>query len=156
MRDVVLSYICIFFFFKQKTAYEMRISDWSSDVCSSDLTDVRLCAISVKATFTVDGQELFLDIVRRHAVPIVCDGNRDIIGQRRQKDGEWVALELLAFVLGSRLGIGSCCLNVAVRDNDVARGGLTIEGISPEFYKAFANRTIHVDDKCLKHPILYF
>src|SRR3546814_9013049 len=30
----VLSY---FFFFKQKTAYEMRISDWSSDVCSSDL-----------------------------------------------------------------------------------------------------------------------
>src|SRR3546814_16942422 len=28
-----------FFFFKQKTAYEMRISDWSSDVCSSDLTD---------------------------------------------------------------------------------------------------------------------
>src|SRR3546814_19826145 len=28
-----------FFFFKQKTAYEMRISDWSSDVCSSDLDD---------------------------------------------------------------------------------------------------------------------
>src|SRR3546814_15453374 len=28
------------FFFKQKTAYEMRISDWSSDVCSSDLTQV--------------------------------------------------------------------------------------------------------------------
>src|SRR3546814_2558488 len=28
----------MFFFFKQKTAYEMRISDWSSDVCSSDLT----------------------------------------------------------------------------------------------------------------------
>src|SRR3546814_5615786 len=30
---------CLFFFFKQKTAYEMRISDWSSDVCSSDLRD---------------------------------------------------------------------------------------------------------------------
>src|SRR3546814_8936886 len=28
---------CLFIFFKQKTAYEMRISDWSSDVCSSDL-----------------------------------------------------------------------------------------------------------------------
>src|SRR3546814_7639380 len=28
---------CIFVFFKQKTAYDMRISDWSSDVCSSDL-----------------------------------------------------------------------------------------------------------------------
>src|SRR3546814_2569383 len=31
--------ICSFFFFKQKTAYEMRISDWSSDVCSSDLPE---------------------------------------------------------------------------------------------------------------------
>src|SRR3546814_20445669 len=31
----------LFFFFKQKTAYEMRISDWSSDVCSSDLLAVR-------------------------------------------------------------------------------------------------------------------
>src|SRR3546814_12760271 len=31
----------IFFFFKQKTAYEMRISDWSSDVCSSDLLNDR-------------------------------------------------------------------------------------------------------------------
>src|SRR3546814_7899262 len=37
--------VCIFsyfFFFKQKTAYEMRISDWSSDVCSSDLMDIIL------------------------------------------------------------------------------------------------------------------
>src|SRR3546814_6780915 len=32
--------VTIFFFFKQKTAYEMRISDWSSDVCSSDLSAV--------------------------------------------------------------------------------------------------------------------
>src|SRR3546814_6807609 len=31
--------VCFFFFFKQKTAYEMRISDWSSDVCSSDLEE---------------------------------------------------------------------------------------------------------------------
>src|SRR3546814_3228463 len=36
-------YICFcFFFFKQKTAYEMRISDWSSDVCSSDLKVKRI------------------------------------------------------------------------------------------------------------------
>src|SRR3546814_6711072 len=34
-----------FFFFKQKTAYEMRISDWSSDVCSSDLPRARLAAV---------------------------------------------------------------------------------------------------------------
>src|SRR3546814_11144867 len=36
------------FFFKQKTAYEMRISDWSSDVCSSDLEKI---AISAWATY---------------------------------------------------------------------------------------------------------
>src|SRR3546814_19096172 len=35
----LLVILCEFFFFKQKTAYEMRISDWSSDVCSSDLAD---------------------------------------------------------------------------------------------------------------------
>src|SRR3546814_10759082 len=40
---VVYSYILLFF--KQKTAYDMRISDWSSDVCSSDLgTEEILCA----------------------------------------------------------------------------------------------------------------
>src|SRR3546814_12046283 len=38
--SVRVSFVTIyFFFFKQKTAYEMRISDWSSDVCSSDLLD---------------------------------------------------------------------------------------------------------------------
>src|SRR3546814_4444244 len=36
--------MCLFFFvFKQKTAYEMRISDWSSDVCSSDLIEIGRC-----------------------------------------------------------------------------------------------------------------
>src|SRR3546814_8491760 len=35
--------LCVcFFFFKQKTAYELRISDWSSDVCSSDLWELGL------------------------------------------------------------------------------------------------------------------
>src|SRR3546814_11333689 len=40
MSDVGSSFL----FFKQKTAYEMRISDWSSDVCSSDLEHSRLAA----------------------------------------------------------------------------------------------------------------
>src|SRR3546814_9818792 len=37
-----------FFFFKQKTAYEMRISDWSSDVCSSDLMPKRATEIAIQ------------------------------------------------------------------------------------------------------------
>src|SRR3546814_3669135 len=48
VSDVFLFYLhlllvflfCLVFFFKQKTAYEMRISDWSSDVCSSDLLTI--------------------------------------------------------------------------------------------------------------------
>src|SRR3546814_10558497 len=35
-----VSLLLVFFFVKQKTAYEMRISDWSSDVCSSDLDEI--------------------------------------------------------------------------------------------------------------------
>src|SRR3546814_4539938 len=38
----VCSYCVLFFFFKHKTAYEMRISDWSSDVCSSDLLSLNM------------------------------------------------------------------------------------------------------------------
>src|SRR3546814_7976066 len=42
--------LVLFFFFKQKTAYEMRISDWSSDVCSSDL-EVEAVARSLMSLF---------------------------------------------------------------------------------------------------------
>src|SRR3546814_6743721 len=58
--------VIVFFFFKQKTAYEMRISDWSSDVCSSDLLGIaprhaplitRLKPGKVVVT-TPDGQQL--------------------------------------------------------------------------------------------------
>src|SRR3546814_2792971 len=40
MMVIILNLFCLFFCFKQKTAYEMRISDWSSGVCSSDLSNV--------------------------------------------------------------------------------------------------------------------
>src|SRR3546814_8310848 len=45
VRSDGVFWMCVlmfFFFFKQKTAYEMRISDWSSDVCSSDLNGSRV------------------------------------------------------------------------------------------------------------------
>src|SRR3546814_6175182 len=43
-----LHVVVMFFFFKQKTAYEMRISDWSSDVCSSDLVAVGTAAATAR------------------------------------------------------------------------------------------------------------
>src|SRR3546814_7777499 len=39
---VTYLFVLLFFFFKQTTAYEMRISDWSSDVCSSDLVSLHI------------------------------------------------------------------------------------------------------------------
>src|SRR3546814_3110287 len=48
------------FFFKQKTAYEMRISDWSSDVCSSDLFDLVLLSAH-RAREISGGSELTID-----------------------------------------------------------------------------------------------
>src|SRR3546814_4944622 len=60
----------LFLFFKQKTAYEMRISDWSSDVCSSDLLRlqrIRLGLVGADvdhhvADFAVGLQELRVDV----------------------------------------------------------------------------------------------
>src|SRR3546814_2809596 len=43
-------------FFKQKTAYEMRISDWSSDVCSSDLVELEDLPLGQVECFPADGE----------------------------------------------------------------------------------------------------
>src|SRR3546814_20972573 len=59
----------IFFFFKQKTAYEMRISDWSSDVCSSDLANED----DEKIASAAESARVLVDAVRRGVRP------RDII-----------------------------------------------------------------------------
>src|SRR3546814_4910415 len=46
---VFVVFCFFFFFFKQKPAYEMRISDWSSDVCSSDLNTGRVYTVAVSS-----------------------------------------------------------------------------------------------------------
>src|SRR3546814_3795036 len=48
-----------FFFFKQKTAYEMRISDWSSDVCSSDLIGARKNVVQYEIDSGIGDLEMF-------------------------------------------------------------------------------------------------
>src|SRR3546814_5725906 len=69
-NDNVLLYVSFvvlfFFFFKQKTAYEMRISDWSSDVCSSDLAGAWIWWqmhhwLPDRAAFPVQGVEIGAD-----------------------------------------------------------------------------------------------
>src|SRR3546814_457707 len=60
-----------FFFFKQKTAYEMRISDWSSDVCSSDLAeeeflDPEVAFVMSAATQTPDTLDVHFKIAPKY------------------------------------------------------------------------------------------
>src|SRR3546814_18917852 len=50
-----------FFFFKQKTAYEMRISDWSSDVCSSDLKTIVLITNDVDEALLLAARVVILE-----------------------------------------------------------------------------------------------
>src|SRR3546814_2246639 len=70
-----------FFFFKQKTAYEMRISDWSSDVCSSDLRFV-----VNPAPGHVDG----FDLLRRRLANrlIVALADREVFADRAAEAGQ--------------------------------------------------------------------
>src|SRR3546814_9599709 len=97
---------CIFvdvFFFKQKTAYEMRISDWSSDVCSSDLRDPQCLAIG--------------DRCRCDEVPDRFDRDSDREDRQHQRAGETREIADLAGAEGeARIccmpaceAIGECC-----------------------------------------------
>src|SRR3546814_4665416 len=64
-------FVCswFFFFFKQKTAYEMRISDWSSDVCSSDLAGRRgACSNSIFALLLAIGFDLLGQLRNRYVI----------------------------------------------------------------------------------------
>src|SRR3546814_5997009 len=65
--------VCVFFFFfKQKTAYEMRISDWSSDVCSSDLLDVSsspACRIVVLISGRGSNMQTIVNTVQERSLP---------------------------------------------------------------------------------------
>src|SRR3546814_7006391 len=82
--------LCDFFFFKQKTAYEMRISDWSSDVCSSDLVAGGLLVetdglLEFLPVLCVDGHGLPLGFGRERGLlrPWEKDGPRRAINRAR-------------------------------------------------------------------------
>src|SRR3546814_3181040 len=76
-RLVLIMLFVLFFFFKQKTAYEMRISDWSSDVCSSDLIAAgQNLAETLVLEHEVREQQVVIDdhqIGRLRIAPRLCD-----------------------------------------------------------------------------------
>src|SRR3546814_3121723 len=76
-------YLSMFLFFKQKTAYEMRISDWISDVCSSDLVVAHFALQRAVAVFKVQvdarvvGGFAGVGGVVQQGLQQVCDGRLD-------------------------------------------------------------------------------
>src|SRR3546814_20667008 len=80
----------MFFFFKQKTAYEMRISDWSSDVCSSDL----IGASAALAQRGIGGSEIAEP--RRFLEADIVGKDDDRIGRRDHiftQAAEWILVK---------------------------------------------------------------
>src|SRR3546814_12743260 len=78
--------VWLFFFFKQKTAYEMRISDWSSDVCSSDLAKIVLepgyqvpFAARIRREAGVATGAVGLITGAEQAAQIVATGDADVV-----------------------------------------------------------------------------
>src|SRR3546814_11731962 len=122
-----------FFFFKQKTAYEMRISDWSSDVCSSDLVQSQgVHVLAPEADFTAyplvvaPDLNVVTEAQAKHLEAYVRGGGHLVLGPRSGMQDDANALwpqrqpGTLAALLGSRraIGIAGCrgkgCLNVGV------------------------------------------
>src|SRR3546814_3826332 len=77
---MVFVYSSLFFFFKQKTAYEMRISDWSSDVCSSDPKSFdrqRVCTAAMDSA-ALEAARRETDAGSTRTVASLCRGERTL------------------------------------------------------------------------------
>src|SRR3546814_4700677 len=91
----------MFFFFKQKTAYEMRISDWSSDVCSSDLARALVAILERRGEPRIVVRDLgvelhvieafaerlpcgFAEVARRDMLTATVERQRDVVIARQR------------------------------------------------------------------------
>src|SRR3546814_8058953 len=93
-----MCFIFYFFFFKQKTAYEMRISDWSSDVCSSDLV---FYLLGVQYTSPANAQLLI------QLAPLLMALGGIVVFRERFNAWQWLGLAVIVIGL-SQIGRASC------------------------------------------------
>src|SRR3546814_12858839 len=113
----------LFFFFKQKTAYEMRISDWSSDVCSSDLFHPRGLVRQQRAQGGQLGAFRQPPHARQVGAVVAVDEDQAVmLGGRRQQARRAIDGDAGARRAGDRKSVVSGT-SVSVR---VARGGRRI------------------------------
>src|SRR3546814_8514494 len=85
----LLIFACVFFFCKQKTAYELRISDWSSDVCSSDLKTNRSARHATKAQSSPAHNTANM-LCRRHVCRSLTPETRSSIRQPWSARKRWM------------------------------------------------------------------
>src|SRR3546814_1125455 len=97
----VLLFSLSLFLFKQKTAYEMRISDWSSDVCSSDLVDGDADALAADLRSTLRTHDAVLQRSDQ-VVALLIGGGEDTVRALRQR------LEQSFPTLAAQIGSASC------------------------------------------------
>src|SRR3546814_8310544 len=89
----------MFFVVKQKTAYEMRISDWRSDLCSSDLV-----AIGTVAPLRPDVQSAGAELLQLRVQPAAGDAEPRARLEDAHARGEYSGVEALGFRLEGRRG----------------------------------------------------
>src|SRR3546814_15759859 len=97
MRNVCMG---IVFFFKQKTAYEMRISDWSSDVCSSDLARLRLLGTTAPTARGLRSQRPRNSRLRRNGAKRVDTADMRIVRRRLTSRSDCLLPDLAAVAAG--------------------------------------------------------
>ena len=82
-----------FFFFKQKTAYEIGTGDWSSDVCSSDLAIAEVFAAGEDPIEGASRDDLVAGLIRhghRHARAILSEDDLERLVREQARDGDMV------------------------------------------------------------------
>src|SRR3546814_7109185 len=91
-KTCYILFFSLFFFFKQKTAYEMRISDWSSDVCSSDLGQAgdhthKVLLLDLAEAELADAGE-FLEVATRQANGVGLLFHEDFLDRLARQIGD--------------------------------------------------------------------
>src|SRR3546814_11374659 len=127
---ILVCYFGIFCFFKQKTAYEMRISDWSSDVCSSDLfkptARTKVKRLNERAHYDRESTYAVLDAGLVAHVGYVFDGSPYVTSTSYWREGDrlfWHGSSASRLLKTVRGGI-PVCVNVRLIDGLVmARSG---------------------------------
>src|SRR3546814_1782150 len=117
----VMFVLLFFFFCKQKTAYEMRISDWSSDVCSSDLGAVTgdgYAAISVAGTIEFPGAD---SVVVQYRLEGATDWTMA---------GEFPAISPLQQVIAPLASLGSYDVEIAYRSDGIIGDDAVFSGVA--------------------------